>query len=974
MNLKTLHRGTATLIFLISLIIYLSTIAPTLSFWDCGEFIACSVIMGVPHPPGSPLYLLLGHIFSLIPFGDIGWRVNLISAIVSALAVVLLYLTVVRLIRLYRGREETYRDALLNYGGAAVGALTFAFTHSHWWNAVEAEVYAFSTFLTAIVFYLILRWADEADEPASDRLLLIIAYIIGLAIGVHLLNILAIPAIALVIYFRKREFSWPSFLIMVAITALAFIVVYPGIVKWLPATFEWGEVLPLVIFLAVVTACYCALKNHRRILSLALISTFLMILGYSTYGVIFIRSSLQPPIDENNPDNITRFLAYLNREQYGEVDILPRRWNNDPSYRSESDFFWRYQVDYMYNRYFLWQFVGQEGDFQGAGVDFSKFYALPLLVGLWGLAHHVIKDRRHWLVVLVLFFMTGYAVIVYLNQDNPQPRERDYAYVGSFYAFAIWIGIGAQALIESAAGLWKKRRSYKPAAVTLCLLLLALPVNMLAKSYAMHDRSGNYIAWDYSRNILETCAPDGIIFTNGDNDTFPLWYLQEVMGVRKDVRVVNLSLLNTGWYILQLKHEDPKVPITFSDEYINRYLDQHDITALRMRYWPKNDPNRPTVIRLETPGGGTMEWDVPATLHISTGPGDTGEANFLRVQDIMIIDIIRANKWKRPIYFAVTVSTTNMIGLRDHLTMEGLAFRVNPEAGHEIDPDKMLDNLLVNYAGYYRNIGNPKVHYDDNVYRLLQNYRSAFLQLATYYLEQDRPGTEIYGHSKPTDENLGHFYQFSDRDKVLFIMDQMDKIIPEDVIPISSEEIVLHIGRLYADLGRPEELRRRVDRMASRSHLTPEQLFRYGAVYLQWVGDTSAAEKQFSKVLKLDSSPEMMMEVAAAYRQMGLNERAISLLDELQSKPMSADLMLKVATTYLQLNQLDKAEQLYQDLSLRNSNDGAAIGGLLMVYEKQKRYDRAVDLLERWTSAHPQDEQAQRRLKRYRELAAGSSP
>ena len=974
MDLKVIHRLIAGLLFVLCLIIYLSTVAPTLSFWDCGEFIACSVTMSVPHPPGSPFFLLLGHLFSLIPFKDIGWRVNLISVIVSALTIMLLYLTIVRLIRLYRGREESTLDALITYGGAAIGALTFAFTHSHWFNAVEAEVYAISLFFTAMVFYLIVRWADEADNPASDRLLLIIAYIIGLAIGAHLLNILAIPAIALVIYFRKKEFSWSTFFALMAITVVGFFVIYPGIVKWLPATLKINAIFPLIIFLAVLLGIYYAVKAHQRVASLALISVFLIILGYSTYGVIFIRSTLNPPIDENNPDTIERFLFYLNREQYGDVGLFPRRWNNDPKYSSEWDFFWRYQVDHMYNRYFLWQFVGQDGDYQGARVDISKFYALPLLLGLFGLAHHVSKDRRRALVVFTLFLMTGYAVIVYLNQNDPQPRERDYAYTGSFYAFALWIGIGAQGLLAYASRWFKGKNNLPRVALVLALLFVAIPMNMFAKNYRMHSRAGNFVAWDYSRNILETCDPGGIIFTNGDNDTFPLWYLQEVEGVRKDVRVVNLSLLNTGWYILQLKHQEPKVPMTFSDDYINRYLDQNDLTALRARYWPKNDPDRPTVIRIETPSGEDIEWDIPATMHLPTGPGDTGENNFLRVQDMMIIDIIRANKWRRPIYFAVTVSNSNMLGLQDHLTMEGLAFRLNPVPNQKINPDKLRENLLVKYRDYYRNLDNPNIHYDDNVYRLLQNYRSAFLQLATHYLALGRPGTAIYDPTKPPDETLAVFDDLSDNDKVLFILDSMDKYLPEDVVPINSEEIVLHIGQLYSDLGRPEELPRRLERLASRPGLPPDKLFRYGAIYLQWVGDTTAAEALFRRVLKEDSSPEMKLEVAVAYKQMNRMDDAMSLLDEVRSKPLNADQSKRLATTYLQLNQLDEARQVFEDLMLKKPNDGAVVGGLLLVYERQKDYVRAQELLQGWVDSHPNDAQAKERLKHFRELAQGNAP
>ncbi|TKJ38384.1 membrane protein [candidate division LCP-89 bacterium B3_LCP] len=971
MSLKYANRTIAAIIFVLTLIIYLATVADTLSFWDCGEFIASSVIMGVPHPPGSPFYLLLGKMFTMIPFGDIGWRVNLISVLVSALSVMLLYLTIVRLIRHYRGIVETGYDALITYGSAAIGAFAYGFSHSQWFNAVEAEVYSISLFFTALVFYLIVRWADEADDPVSDRLLLIIAYVIGLAIGVHLLNILALPAIALVIYFRKRKFSLYTFSIAIAATIAGFVVIYPGVVKWLPGTFSIGAIIPLIIFVAVILACYYALKNRQRVLSLALISTFLIILGYSTYGVIFIRSNLDPPIDENNPDTIERFLSYLNREQYGDTGILPRRWNNDPNYKSETDFFWRYQVGHMYNRYFLWQYVGQEGDFQGASVDFSKFFALPLLLGLWGLVHHASKDRRRALIVFTLFFMTGYAVIAYLNQDNPQPRERDYAYVGSFYAFAVWIGIGAQGLLDSVIKWLKKQNKVSFTAALLGVVFLAVPFNMFAKNYRMHNRSGNYVAYDYSRNILETCEQDALIFTNGDNDTFPLWYLQEVVGLRKDIRIVNLSLLNTGWYIKQLKHDEPKVPISFSDDFIDRYLDQHDLTALRLRYWPKNDPQKPTKISLQTPDSGTIEWDVPATMHLPTGAGDTGENNFLRVQDMMIIDIIRENNWKRPIYFAVTVSNSNMIGLNDHLTMEGLAFQVNPEKGQRIDPDRLLENLLTVYKEYYRNLDNPDIHYDENVHRLLQNYRSAYLQLATHYLVKDRPGTAVYDPDRPPDETLRDFDQLSDRDKVLFLVDSMERYLPDEVVPISSHEIVLHIGQLYADLGRPEELTKRLERLSKRQNASAENLFRYGAVYLQWTKDTLSAKTMFERALDKDSSPEMKLQVATAYRQLGLDEEAQFLMQEVSTGQLDEDLSMKVGMTYLQLGQLDKAREIYEELAVKSPNSGSVVGGLLMVYERQEDFLSAEELLTDWLLRHPNDTEAKERLEHYQQLTQG---
>jgi tetratricopeptide (TPR) repeat protein len=398
------------------------------------------------------------------------------------------------------------------------------------------------------------------------------------------------------------------------------------------------------------------------------------------------------------------------------------------------------------------------------------------------------------------------------------------------------------------------------------------------------------------------------------------------------------------------------------------------MTALRMRYWPKNDPERPTIISLDTPDGGTMEWDVPATLHLSTGPGDTGQPNFLRVQDIMIIDIVRAAKWKRPVYFAVTVSTGNMLNLRDHLTMEGLAFRLNPVAGQEIDVDRLRENLLTKYRGHYRGLNNPDVHYDDNVYRLLQNYRSAYMQLATHYLTTNRPGTAIYNASAPTQETLAKFDELADQDKVLFVLDCMERYLPEEVVPINQDEITLHLGRLYSDLGRPEELRRRLDRLAGEENLSAEKHMRYGAVYLQWLGDTVSASRHFDEALKINSSPETKLEMASAYRQMRQKERAVALLDEIRSGPMTSDLALKVGMTYSQLGMDQAAQEIFQDMLTKNPNDGAAVGGMISMLEQKQDYAAAAKILERWVAAHPNDSQAAKRLEDYRQkVAAGSN-
>ena len=486
-NFNYINRLIAFGIFLLTFIVYFDTMAPTVSYWDCGEFIAVSHTLGVPHPPGSPFFLLLGRIFSMLPFNeDIAFRVNIISPLVSALAVMLLYLSIVKVVTHWRGKVNSLSDCLIVLGGGAAGALAFAFTNSHWFNAVEAEVYAFSTFFTAIVVWLILLWNEKADEKGHERYLLIIAYMIGLATGLHLLNLLAIPFITLIIYFRKYKVEWKSFGINVLITAIIFFVIHNGIIKGLPKMAAgflgvWGTAF---IIISVFGLMIWSVLNKQHIISIATTSIVLVLIGYSTYTMIFIRSNQDPVIDENDPETVEAMISYLEREQYGSVGQFPRRFkglkqmyevvgppssNGEYSSRQKSqyrkididkqlDFFWNYQIKKMYNRYFLWQFAGRGPSTEdgvtpmGAnsredGVYWSQFgIPLALLIGLLGMFYHGSKDQRMSFSVMSLFLLTGYAIILYLNQDDPQPRERDYSYVGSFFAFSIWIGAGVSAI------------------------------------------------------------------------------------------------------------------------------------------------------------------------------------------------------------------------------------------------------------------------------------------------------------------------------------------------------------------------------------------------------------------------------------------------------------------------------------------------------------------------------------------------
>lgn len=738
--MKRLHRISAAVVFVIATVVYLMTMAPTMSFWDCGEFIACSYIGGVPHPPGSPLFILLGHIFTFIPFGDHGWRTNLISVFASGFSVMLTYLIIVHLIRQWKGELKEKKDWYIAIFSGIIGALTFAFTHSFWFNAVESEVYASSMLFTTLVVWLILVWATRADEPGNERYLLLIAYLIGLAIGVHLLNVLAIPFVALIFYYKKYEVNTKSFIIMMIVTGAIMLAIYPVLVIYLPQlALDIGFTGLAVLFLIVLYFSYWSIRKNKHVTILVLNSLLLIMIGYSTYSMIYIRSGLDPAIDENDPETIERFVYYMKREQYGEHSIFNRYevWRNSENakkYSSVWDFFWRYQINKMYNRYFLWQFVGLGDD--EASVDFSKFFALPLLLGLIGLFWHFKRDPKRAFAVFALFFMTGLAIVLYLNQPDPQPRERDYSYVGSFFAYSLWVGLGFAGIMELLRD-YLKERAHKYQLAVFVVLLLIVPGNMLAKNFHRQSRAGNYVAWDYSYNMLMSCEPNAILFTNGDNDTFPLWYLQEVEHVRKDVRIVNLSLLNTDWYIKQLRDWKPRVPMHINDfelrhvgihpwktgKYVLKVPKEVAQKALE-KY--KKEFGAPNVTAPDK-----IEFTVKPTIKSPYGQG------YLRTQDWMILNILAANKWRRPIYFAVTVPRSNMLGeLANYFRMDGLVMKMVPFKNWEISPTNLKKNLFEVYK--YRNLNNPKVYFNWNIKSLLQNYRTGFLELARYYVFKNR--------------------------------------------------------------------------------------------------------------------------------------------------------------------------------------------------------------------------------------------
>ena len=487
----------------------------------------------------------------------------------------------------------------------------------------------------------------------------------------------------------------------------------------------------------------------------------------------------------------------MEREQYGRrefTDIFNRaKWKPETKhlYKNTLDFFWNYQIKKMYIRYFNWQFIGRKG----ANVDpFQFLLPFPFLVGLYGLLVHFNKDKKKALSVLVIFLFTGLMIVLYLNQDDPQPRERDYSYVGSFFAFSVWIGIGASALIGHLTELKNKNLRKPLTYLVTIVLLIALPINVLTANYHEHSRKGNYVASDYAYNLLQSCEPNGIIFTNGDNDTFPLWYAQEVENVRKDVRVVNLSLLNTPWYIKQLRNNEPKVKIgRLSDATID------DLTVIpwkkkQVKISPPPDSDLPP-----------MEWELKPTI---MGQG-------LRVQDIMILQILEANKWERPVYFATTVSPSNRLNMEPYLQMEGLTFRIHPQKVKRTDIDKIENNLLNVYR--FRNLNNPKVYFNDTITKLIGNYRAAFFQVA-----------------------VDRFYS-GEKDKMLAILDSMEVVMPESLLPIGNVETYLQLGMLYHEGGRSDELRKRLDALMSRPRLSVKEKVKFASIYYQYLNDYEKA-------------------------------------------------------------------------------------------------------------------------------------
>ncbi len=898
---KKYNRITGWLVFLAAAFVYLSTIEPTASFWDPGEFISSAYKLEVGHPPGAPLFMLIGRFFSLFTSDPthVARLINAWSALASALTIMFLFWTITHLVRkIYRkeGQPLTTGEVLTILGSGLVGALAYTFSDTFWFSAVEGEVYATSSLITALVFWAILKWENVADERHANRWLILIFYFIGLSIGVHLLNLLAIPAIVFVYYFRKyktttRGFLWALLISIVLLGAIMYLVI-PGTVvvaSWFELLFVNGFGLPfnsgLFFYLAlliggIIWGLRYSVRRDKPILNTTLLAFTMLLIGYSSYAATVIRSNAEPPMDQNNPDNVFSLLYYLNREQYGQrplfkgpyynapiidikygkktydkedgkyivtnrkikyiydprfVTFFPRMYSRDskhikdykywgkirgrpvtlsyggeqnteyiPTFGENLRFFFRYQVGFMYLRYFMWNFAGRQNDIQGhgnvlhgnwiSGIPFidtprlgdqdklpdylkknrghNRYFLLPLLLGLLGAWFHYKKNKKDFWVVLLLFLFTGVAIVVYLNQYPHQPRERDYAYAGSFYAFAIWIGIGVAALVEA---LPRRISLTLRAGVMTLLSLLLVPGIMAQQNWDDHDRSGRYTARDFAKNYLNSCAKNAILFTNGDNDTFPLWYVQEVEGVRTDVRVANLSYMSAGWYIDQLaRKEYDSDPLPFSlthkqyrsgtrdivlvDNRLKKYYNLKDL----IRFVADDDPQT----KVPSPyGKGEMADYFPTNLFIipvdsaqvvanGTVPPSLADRvlkevrwkypkNVVYKNDLMVLNLLSNNNWKRPVYFAITIPGSAIPGIQDFFLDEGMAYRFvpvkknnrDPEYGF-VDPDIMYDNVMNKFV--WGNITDPHVYLDENNRRMISNYRNVFNRLALSLIQENR--------------------------------------------------------------------------------------------------------------------------------------------------------------------------------------------------------------------------------------------
>ena len=846
MNYSKVNNIVGWICFLIATLTYVLTLEPSASFWDCGEFIASAFRMQVVHQPGAPLFLMIQRFFSIFATGDltrIAYWMNVGSAVSSGATILFLFWTITALAKktiIKAGEELTTGKLISIMGAGAVGALAYTFSDSFWFSAVESEVYAQSSLFTAIVFWAILKWEAHADEPRADRWLLFIAYIMGLSIGIHLLNLLTIPALAFVYYFKRTDKATSAGIFKTLIAGILILaVIQYGIIQYLVSFGAYFDLFfvntlgmgfgtgvlffALLLIGALVWGIRYSIKHQKKLLNLGLLSTVLIIFGYASFSMIIIRAKADPNLNNSAPKDAFSFLSYLNREQYGDRPLgygpnynsertgvsegktiwrkgkekyevagkktdyeynnntlLPRMYSDDPKHAQfykewmhlddaknpnlvdNIGFLASYQVGYMYMRYFFWNFVGRQNDEQGQGSGFegewisgikpidswlrgdqsnlppstidnkayNRFFFLPLIMGIIGALWHFKRNQKDAGVVGLLFFFTGIAIVLYLNQKPLEPRERDYAYVGSFYAFAIWIGLGALAIKE---WLFKKLTPTAGAIGATVIGLLAAPVIMAEQGWDDHDRSTKLVPHDIALDYLQSCAPNAILFTYGDNDTYPLWYIQEVENVRPDVRIVNLSLFDTDWYInglRQKQNESAPLPITmkpeqyvqgerdvmpYDDYKIAGNIELKNVVDLLLSNdasdkVPMQDGSKSNFLPTKN-----LKITVDPQQVVSTGTVSAADPSKITTEmewkfnkgyvtkgTLAMFDILAHNNWKRPIYFASTVPSEQYNGLDKYLYSEGLALRLLPFKADTASTDERPEQL--NTPAMYNNV------------------------------------------------------------------------------------------------------------------------------------------------------------------------------------------------------------------------------------------------------------------------------
>ena len=1014
------------LTFAIAAFVYCSTVEPTASFWDCPEFITTAYKLEVGHPPGAPFFMLTANLFTQFVSDPtkVAFMVNMMSALFSAACIMFLFWSISHLARKLVGTDgqvQNLAQLITVEASALTGALVYTFSDTFWFSAVEGEVYAYSSLFTAVVFWLMLKWEDHADEPGSDRWLIFIAYLTGLSIGVHLLNLLCLPALVLIFYYRKvKNATLTGALLSVAGSGLLIAAVLygivPGIVKvggWFELRcvndfnmpFNTGVIIYIALLVAIVLwSIWETAKNKSRIrmnisyllsvamlgipfygygwssiiwgilvlillfvalqfkskeknivsarlMNTSLLCMLMIMIGYSSYALIVIRSSANTPMDQNSPEDIFTLGTYLSREQYGDrplfygpaytsqvllkpdgnycvpvsnqgAPVIQRKEKESPDepdryeiqrYKTEYvyqqnmyfprmyseahasayeswmggvkgtvrsyercgemvqvktptqlenlRFFLSYQVNFMYWRYFMWNFAGRQNDLQGNGEwehgnwitgipfldnirlgDQSKlpselrenkgrnvFYCLPLLLGLIGILWQLFgsnlktngEGEKQFGIVFFLFFMTGLAIVFYLNQTPMQPRERDYAYAGSFYAYAIWIGLG----VAGIAYYLQKLIKDKTISVAFSCLCILVPIQMAGQTWDDHDRSGRYTCRDFGRNYLESLDKTGnpIIFTNGDNDTFPLWYAQETEGFRTDARVCNLSYLQTDWYIDQMKrpaYDSPAVPIHWSrlqyvagtregvtvrpgtlERLIETYKDEpetlrnilgdnpFELSSI-IDNWVLSDnpdmrfiPTDSIVLTIDKEAvrrsGMMMAADsIPDVMHISL----KGKRAVYK-SEMMMYEMMAQCNWERPLYVAMTVSKDSYGHIDDYFVQEGLAYRITPfntaKSGKTIDTEKMYENLMTRFA--FGGIDKPGIYLDETVLRMCSTHRRIFSMLASRLMQEGK------------------------KDKAAKVVEKAEQAIPPTTVPHSYASGSLELARIWNALGKKTE-------------------------------------------------------------------------------------------------------------------------------------------------------------------------